>query len=142
MLYDRLVNFHKLDNLVWVWNANEVKETVKDYQPFYPGHDTVDVLATDVYSGRYDDKNYHMLMELAEGRPIGLGEIGKLPTPAMLAEQNQWVWFMSWRDPDNFFWNDGEALTALFSYDKSTGLHELPWYEGPDVIRLHTPVMK
>lgn len=142
MLFDRLVNFHKLDNLIWVWNANEVKEKVPDYKLFYPGHDVVDVLATDVYSGRYDTNNYDQLVKLAEGRPIGLGEIGKFPTPEILKKQPKWVWFMSWRDPDNFFWNDNDSLKQLFGYEKSTGLHELPWVKGLDKVRLHGPVLK
>ncbi|WP_202904717.1 glycoside hydrolase family 26 protein [Marinagarivorans algicola] len=142
MLFDRLVNFHQLDNLIWVWNANEVKENVPDYKLFYPGHDVVDVLATDVYSGQYNKNNYDQMVALAEGRPIGLGEIGKLPTTDMLNQQPQWAWFMSWRDPDNFFWNDNDSLKQLFNYKKSTGLHELPWVNAPKAVRLHQPILK
>ncbi|QFU77331.1 glycosyl hydrolase family 26 [Halioglobus maricola] len=141
MLFDRLVNFHQLDNLIWVWNANEMKENVPEYDRFYPGHDVVDVLATDVYTGRYDEENYRQLVALADGRPIGLGEVGALPTPEILQRQQQWVWFMSWRDPDNFFWNDGDSLRALFAQPGATSWHELPWVERAESIRIHRPVL-
>ncbi|WP_082087118.1 glycosyl hydrolase [Teredinibacter purpureus] len=142
MLYERLVTFHKLDNLIWVWNANEVKDRVPDYKLFYPGHAFVDVLATDVYSKRYDEDNYNQLLELAEGRPIALGEVGGFPTPEMLEQQREWAWFMSWRDPDNFFWNDGDSMRALFSYKRSTSWHELPWVDNKGPVRMHAPIIK
>ena len=49
MLFDRLVNFHKLHNLVWVYNTNEIRTGVDDHSTYYPGDEYVDVLATDVY---------------------------------------------------------------------------------------------
>ncbi|WP_188150330.1 glycoside hydrolase family 26 protein [Teredinibacter waterburyi] len=142
MMFDRLVNFHKLDNLIWVFNANEVKDRVPDYKLFYPGADVVDVLATDVYSKRYDKENYQQLVELADGKPIALGEVGGFPTTEMLDEQPEWVWFMSWRDPDNFFWADGDSMRSLFKYDRSTSWHELPWVKKKEPVRIHLPVLK
>lgn len=42
LLYDRLVNHHHLNNLIWVWNSIA--------EDWYPGDDKVDVLSADVYS--------------------------------------------------------------------------------------------
>lgn len=127
MLFDRLVNFHKLDNLIWVWNANELRDSATEYEAYYPGHQFVDVLATDVYSGKYNQKDYRELLRIGEGRPIGLGEIGTFPSVKMLQKQPNWVWFMSWRDPDNFFWGDRKSLDALFNYPKTLTLNEVDW---------------
>lgn len=126
MLFQRLTEFHKLDNLIWVWNANELRNSAKEYQAYYPGHDVVDVLATDVYSGDYKKQDYQALLNVAEGRPIALGEVGKLPTPKILKAQPKWVWFMMWRDPEGYFWEDKSPLTSLFSFDPVVSLHELP----------------
>lgn len=41
LIYDRLTNYHKLNNLVWIWNS-----VAADW---YPGDSTVDVLAYDSY---------------------------------------------------------------------------------------------
>lgn len=128
MLYDRLTNFHKLNNLIWVFNGNEVKDGVADYADFYPGKDVVDVLATDVYTGRYDQNNYRQLTRLAGDKPIALGEVGPLPPLKVLQAQPRWTWFMSWRDPDNFFWNNESAqLRELFNHPSVLSLQDLPW---------------
>lgn len=134
MLFDRLVNFHKIDNLIWVWNANELRNSAKEYAGYYPGHEYVDVLATDVYSGKYNKADYDQLLKLGNGRPIGLGEIGNLPTPQMLKAQPDWVWFMMWKDPEGYFWQLKDTLDALFKIPEATSLHELPWVvEGENV---------
>ncbi|HEX7028175.1 MAG TPA: glycosyl hydrolase [Gammaproteobacteria bacterium] len=143
MLYDRLVNFHGLDNLIWVFNGNEVKEGVADYADFFPGHDVVDVLATDVYSGRYDEENYRQLLALAGDKPIALGEVGSFPTVEKLKAQPRWTWFMSWRDPDNFFWNnESDLLRALFNYKNAVSLEDLPWVELKGDVEIHHPVLE
>ena len=143
MLYDRLVNFHGLDNLIWVFNGNEVKKGVEDYAAFFPGHDVVDVLATDVYSGNYDDENYRQLTTLAGGKPIALGEVGALPSVKKLQAQPLWTWFMSWRDPDNFFWNnESKLLREIFNYEDAVSLEDLPWVKLNDEIQIHHPVLR
>lgn len=100
LLYDRFVNYHQLNNLIWVWNANAPRDIPKDeayaYKDYYPGHEYVDVLATDVYNFDYEQKDYEELLALAEGRVIALGEVGELPKPEILAAQPRWAWFMVW----------------------------------------------
>lgn len=100
MLYDRLVRHHGLDNLVWVWNANAPRDIPLDqayaYVDYYPGHDVVDVLATDVYHFDYEQKDYQELLAVSDGKPIALGEVGQLPKPEILDAQPAWAWFMVW----------------------------------------------
>lgn len=99
MLFDRLVNYHKINNLIWVFDGNEIKgDYIDPYDYYYPGHEYVDVLATDIYSGKYPQKDYNELRKLAEGKPIALGEVGKMPSPELLLQQPDWVWFMTWVD--------------------------------------------
>ena len=100
MMYDRFVNVHHLDNLLWVWDANGPRDIPKDeaydYAPFYPGARFVDVLATDVYNFDYEQKDYDQLLRLARGKPIALGEVGELPRLEILDAQPRWSWFMVW----------------------------------------------
>jgi len=97
MMYDRYVNYHRLDNLLWVRNANAAGgSSVRAYHRFYPGHDCVDMLATDIYGGRFTQKQYEDLLELADGRVIALGEVGAPPSPEVLKAQPRWAWFMGW----------------------------------------------
>lgn len=99
MLFDRLVNFHKLNNLIWVHNCNELNDNVDSYRALYPGDDVVDVLATDVYRNGFAQRDYDELLALAGDRPIALGEVGALPSPEILKTQPRWVWFMAWGEP-------------------------------------------
>jgi mannan endo-1,4-beta-mannosidase len=100
MLYDRFVNFHKLNNLLWVWNANAPRDIPFDeaftYKDFYPGKEWVDVLATDVYHFDYEQKDYQELLDLAQGKIIALGECGELPKPEIIEMQPEFAWFMVW----------------------------------------------
>jgi mannan endo-1,4-beta-mannosidase len=100
MLFDRFVNYHQLTNLIWVWNANAPRDIPKDeaysYNDYYPGHEYVDVLATDVYNFDYEQKDYEELLSVAEGRVIALGQVGELPKLEILAAQPKWAWFMVW----------------------------------------------
>lgn len=97
LMYDRLVNTHKLNNLLWVWNPNAPNEWSAPYQAYYPGADKVDVLAADIYNNDYKQSYYEDLLKLAAGKPIGIGESGELPNPDKLSKtQNQWVYTMTW----------------------------------------------
>ncbi len=113
-MYDRFVNVHHLDNLIWVWNASAPSETILPYADCYPGHDVVDVLAVDIYGNEFHRHSYDGLVAQAEGRPIALGEVGNAPTPEILDAQPLWTWFMIWT---NFLTNENrpEALRALFN---------------------------
>ena len=140
MMYDRLTSFHQLDNLIWVWNANEVKEGVDPYATYFPGHDVVDVLATDVYTQGFDELNYHQLLELANGKPIGIGECGGAPTVEVLREQPNWAWFMIWeRGYDGR--DEYQSFRELFHSDEVLTLDELPWVDVKDPT-VHHPILR
>ena len=53
MMYDRFTNYHHLNNLIWVWGANGLRDIpfdeAYDYKDYYPGANYVDVLGADVY---------------------------------------------------------------------------------------------
>ena len=149
MLFDRLVRFHHLNNLIWVFNANEirtdtdpagVKRTVGAYADYYPGADVVDVLATDVYQNDFAQHDYDDLLALAGGKPIALGEVGRLPTAENLRQQPRWTWFMSWgemagRGPDR------AAVIQLLESEEILTREELPWVTVKHP-RIHYPVLK
>lgn len=100
MMFDLFTKQYGLNNLVWVWNANKVNDegNAGPYRDYYPGHSYVDILATDIYRGDYRDFQYEELVKVAKGKPVALGEIGKVPSPAILNRQPGWAWFMIWCD--------------------------------------------
>ncbi len=126
MLYDRLVRFHRLDNLLWVFNANEVRSGTDPYATYYPGADVVDVLATDVYQNGFAAHDYEELLALAGGKVIALGEVGRAPSVEVLRAQPRWAWFMSWGDPVGN-WKDRAALQPTFDSEEALTHEDLPW---------------
>lgn len=113
-LYDRLVNYHQLNNLIWVWNSQMGD---KDW---YPGDDVVDVVGRDSYyalqyplmkefkqlQSEYPDK----LVALAE---CGNGDEVKMsPMSKIWQEGSRWSWFMTWYDYD---YNAGKSDEHKFA---------------------------
>jgi mannan endo-1,4-beta-mannosidase len=100
MMFDRFVHYHKLNNLIWVWNTNAPRQLINDeayaYEDFFPGKEYVDVLATDVYRSDYRQSHHDELAALGEGKVIALGEVGEVPSPDILEHQPLWTWFMVW----------------------------------------------
>ena len=119
MLYDRMVNYHHLDNLLWVWNANAPRETPGDaamqYDLYYPSNDYVDVLATDVYHRDWRQSHHDDLVCLGAGKLVALGELGSLPTPEQLAKMNRFAWFMIWTGFTEDRYNTLDQLRAIFT---------------------------
>ncbi len=121
IMYERYTEKYKLNNLLWVWNANGPRDwkddEAYDYHLFYPGHDYVDVLATDIYKGDYKQSHHDDLLALAEGRPIAIGECGQLPDPSIFESQAEWVWFMTWAE---WIWRENtvEAVKEVYYHPK------------------------
>jgi len=93
-VYNRMVNVHHLNNLVWVWNQNGPAPGAQFYN-FYPGPQYADVVSYDNYS-TLDDRYYHEILTIANGKPIGLGEVGSIPSPETLKAQPKWAFYMTW----------------------------------------------
>jgi cellobiose epimerase len=126
MMYDRFVDYHKLNNLIWVWNTNAPRQLINDeayaYEDYFPGLEYVDVLAADVYHSDYRQSHHDELVKIGRGKVIALGEVGEVPTPEILENQPLWTWFMIW---GNFVdtHNTPGQIRNLYNY-KKTLTHE------------------
>jgi mannan endo-1,4-beta-mannosidase len=142
MLFDRLARFHQLDNLLWVYNCNELNANVDPYETHFPGHDLVDVLATDVYHCGFARKDYDRLLALAGDKPIAIGECGVAPPAEVLRDQPRWAWFMLWGDAPGGG-PGGAAFRAAYANERTLTWDRLPWVtssgDGP---RIHDPILK
>lgn len=98
LMFDRLVNHHKLNNLIWVWTS-DASDTAADW---YPGDAYVDVIGMDIYPGENQHGsqyvNFDRIKTLFEGRKIlTLSECGAIPTVASMFEYGDiWSWVMPW----------------------------------------------
>jgi len=140
MMYDRLVVFHGLNNLIWVYNTNEFKDGVDPHDTYYPSDDVVDIVATDVYSEGFNQENYDQMLELAGNKPMALGEVGQIPSLQIIEEQPKWSWFMQWGDPGGF----GAGFRSaheVYNSEVAITFEELPWVDLKDP-NIHYPVLK
>jgi mannan endo-1,4-beta-mannosidase len=95
-LFDRLVNFHKLTNLIWVWNPDQPSTPDRQFVDYFPGHDVVDVLALDDY-GPFQQSYYDDLNALSDGKVMAISECGNnFPTLDVYRTQPKWAYVMRW----------------------------------------------
>ena len=121
LLFDRLVNYHGLTNLIWVWTTNADDDAVN----WYPGDAYVDVLGMDIYPGpNQHGSQYISFMKVKEmfgGRKlITLSECGSVPDPALMKEYGDtWSWFMPWNGDytESDSHNGATWWKKFFSYD-------------------------
>ena len=128
MMYDYFTNHHELNNLLWVWNTNAPRDIPGDeawaYRDFFPGIDYVDILAADVYRNDYRQSHHDRLVELAEGKPIALGEVGEIPSLEIMEQQPQWSWFMPW-GWILFISNEPEQIREVYLSERVLTLDEV-----------------
>ncbi len=78
LMYDRYTNVHGLNNLIWLWNAQDAA--------WYPGDDVVDIIGTDIYAGNHaHDSQSAAFLEcraVTEAKKlIMMSECGCVPSP-------------------------------------------------------------
>ncbi len=94
LLYERMTNYHGLDNLIWVWNGQD--------PDWYPGDNYCDISSTDIYNGAYDYGTCpSTLAELAgvadNTKMVTLSECAVMPDPDLIVRDNAyWLWFAVW----------------------------------------------
>ena len=87
-VYNRMVNVHHLNNLLWVWSQNGPAPGGEFYS-FYPGANYADIVSYDNYR-TLDERYYHEILAIANGKPIALGELGSPPPRVVLLLQPKW----------------------------------------------------
>ncbi len=147
-LFDRLVNYHKLNNLIWVWSVDRPNKPEMQFSNFYPDNKYLDVLALDVYRQDFNKDYYDSLLTISNGKPIVLGEVGNPPTLDILSEQPNWAYYVTWagmvrnttkkqydillNDPRVLSREDPAYCQITMSYREACGLPALPVKEnGP-----------
>ncbi|MEV1006530.1 glycosyl hydrolase [Streptomyces sp. NPDC049881] len=102
-----------LDNLIWVWNVQD--NPAGNWASYYPGDAYVDVVSLDVwYKAHPSQSDYQQIQSIANGKPIALGEMGKMPTAALLDSQPRWAWFMIWSEQLRGNNSNAEIQAAYF----------------------------
>ncbi len=100
LLYERLTNHHKLNNLIWIWTVDR-REGRGAAEDWYPGDQSVDILGIDIYDDpTHESKRAHFDFTAAIGsnrKMVALSECGTIPLPDnMFKNGDTWSWFMPW----------------------------------------------
>ncbi len=133
LLVDRMTDYHKLNNIIWLWNGQG--------EDWYPGDDYVDIIGEDIYATSYDYSSQYAKFGRAAGctsarKLITLSECGVIPSVGnMFADNARWSWFMTWSG--EFVYNKqsmsyGEQYTSLahfwevYQSERVLTLEEIP----------------
>ncbi|MCL2688533.1 MAG: T9SS type A sorting domain-containing protein [Chitinispirillia bacterium] len=101
LMYDRMVNHHGLNNLIWIWTTEQSGPDKND-GGWYPGDSYVDIIGVDIYVAR---NNYSALSSRFEAiknmfgtdKIIALSENGSIPHPdSLIATGAAWSWWKTW----------------------------------------------
>ena len=146
MIFDRMENYHKLTNLIWVWNG---QDKCMEVSP-----NTFDICGDDIYSVKeYDHSSqkerFAYCEQMACGKMVTLSECGYIPDPNEMKKDNaMWLWWLPWwgefvykREGGKVMLNaDGKPvinekymtedfLKRIMSHPDVITLCDLPWYD-------------
>ena len=125
-LYDRLTNYHKLNNIIWVWNGDSAE--------WYPGDEYVDIASTDIYADEHEYttqiNKFIAVGEAAGGKkPVALAENGVQIDPDMTERDNvYWLYFCTWGGDycTTDMYTSDEMFDKVFNSEQVLTLDELP----------------
>jgi len=132
-IFDRLVNYHKLDNLIWVWSVDRPTRAGMEFSNFYPGDNYLDILALDVYGSDFKQDYYDQLLVLSQGKPITLAEVGTPPTPEILEKQPKWSYWVIWAGMTHG--TPKKQFEALANDPQVLGLHDAAYINAVNPFR-------
>jgi mannan endo-1,4-beta-mannosidase len=129
LVYDRLVQHHQLNNLIWIWTSTASTAA----QDWYPGDAYVDIIGADIYlpGGNYGSNliMFDNLASLFGGKKIiTLSENGPIPDAEQLfLERSAWNWFCTW---SGAFITDGVSnstshINTVYNHEYVITLDEL-----------------
>lgn len=117
LMYDRMTNYHKLHNLLWVWSGVD--------NEYLPDKGRFDIASADVYAAENEEfgsgyEPFYALQKMAEGKLIALSECSSLPDiPCAFRDGCVWSYFGLWYEPylsdeDNAY-TDSETLVKIYN---------------------------
>ena len=126
IMYRRFTEMHRLDNLIWVWNATE--------KEFYPGDDVVDIISRDMYPEKHchtaQTEMYNNMLKITpQPKIVLIGETGTLPDPqAVHNEKTGWASYMTWSREFCLSeeYTTSEMLRAVYSSPYAVTKESLP----------------
>ncbi|MBE6837576.1 MAG: glycoside hydrolase [Ruminococcus sp.] len=118
LLYKRFTDYHNLDNLIWVWNAQN--------PAWYVGDKYCDIISADIYSAASTDRQINAFLSLnkvSDSKPVALSECDTLPSATTLSrDKTFWSYFSFWCG-DYIIDSDGKLNQENISNDALVNLY-------------------
>ena len=126
LIYDRMTNYHGLNNLIWVWNGQNPN--------WYPGDDCCDIMGEDIYLNNKDySPSSSKFMEVSSystnKKITTLSENGTLfDIDKAKAANTLWSWFCVWSGSFATGTNSSSAdmWNKVYNHENAITLDELP----------------
>lgn len=157
-IFDRFMNYHKLTNLIWVWNGQNKCMAV------HPN--TFDIAGEDIYADppthASQIEKYREVASYTYGKLVTLSECGAIPDPdEMQRDGAKWLWWLPWwgvfvyetdehgrpvLDENGFprpasKYMDEAFIRRVFNDPRVITLEDIPWRDK-DRYSLPAPLMK
>lgn len=92
LLYERQTGYHKLNNLIWVWSAQNAD--------WYVGDSMCDIISADIYDKGDNSGHINTLLfltKICKSKPVAMSECGSFPDINAVAEENAlWSYIGQW----------------------------------------------
>lgn len=92
LMYERQTKYHKLNNLIWVWSAQNAD--------WYVGDEYCDVLSCDVYDDGNKDAQVNIMLflqSISKNKPIAMSECGSFPDIQSIEDEKaMWAFIGQW----------------------------------------------
>lgn len=109
LMYERQTEYHKLNNLIWVWSAQNAE--------WYVGDEYCDILSCDIYDdGNRDGQANIMLFlqSISKKKPVAISECGNFPSIQSVADEKaMWSYIGQWGG--NYLMTDEGKLSEEFN---------------------------
>lgn len=145
LMYDRLVNHHGLNNLIWVWTAQWDAGYEAQMAEAYPGNEFVDIVGIDSYrnDGETDEQyaarvaeSYAALNEMVGGKKmVAVSECGYMIDYGTTVAATPWAWFMVWNSnitdnpAEDGFGNSTAWIKSVFENENVINREDMPSFK-------------
>ena len=90
LLHERMTNYWKLNNLIWLWNGQNPK--------WYPSDEYCDIVSIDIYNTPHDNSTAVNALadyqKITTSKPAAIAECSTMIDPKQIVRDNAyWLWF-------------------------------------------------
>lgn len=131
MMFDRLENYHKLSNIIWVWNGQSAKMSIEA--------NAYDISGIDFYASKEDHSSlaaqYEQLKKYTyDGKMLALTETGYIPDPEQCKKDGvMWLFYMPW---------NGDFIYEPVSASSSAPVQDFYGTPNPNPARLSNELLQ